>query len=282
LVPQLAGRARELIVINDGTHDARYSEIIGRYATAIRYEALPRSLGIAGARSRSAELARGEYLVFTDDDCDVPPHWLDWLEATLNTHPELDVVAGIARPLDLEQANFVGRVQAHYGLLPKPHWLGGIDHCFVTACLAVRGSTFRQVGGFNSGEVFAVAGEDTELSLRLIRSGARTRIDHEWHVFHALGTNLRTEMRRFGRYGFANAQLSKTPTPPAHYRQLRNMRPADVPAKFGEHFRKSRWTSAGFSSNPVSRLGSRFVASLIQTAYDSGAARGAATTSPPP
>jgi GT2 family glycosyltransferase len=275
LVPQVEGRNRELVVVNDGTHDAIYAEVIARYGATVRYEALPASLGIAGARSRSAEMARGQFLVFTDDDCEAPPHWLDWLEATLIAHPELDVLAGITRPLDLEEANFVGRVQAHYSLLPRPHWLGGVDYCFVTACLAVRGSTFEAVGGFNSGKAFAIAGEDTELSLRLIRSGARTRIDPDWHVYHALGTKLRSEMRRFRRYGHANVQISKGADSPAGYESLKTMRSPDVLRKFAEHFRNSRIRAREFAGGAVSRLGSRIVVSLIQASYDRGAADGA-------
>lgn len=276
LMPQVLDHPeRELVIVNDGTHDQRYSDVIAPFTGLVRYEALPRSLGIAGARNRSAELARGDYLVFTDDDCEVPLDWLDWLEATLDTQPELDVVAGTALPLRPETAGLVGRVQVHYGLLPTPHDLGGLDQCYVTACLAVRSDMFRRLGGFGGRPLFSIAGEDTDLSVRLIRAGARTRIDPDWHSFHTLGTSVRTELRRFRRYGYANMYLGRDRDGPLAYRHLQLVRRRDLPRKFLEHLRTARANCKGLAGGSWDRLVGPVIAAAIRTAYDAGAAAAA-------
>lgn len=264
LVPQVAHHPdRELIVVNDGTHDAEYADVIGRFADLVRYEALPNPVGIARARNRSAELARGDFLVFTDDDCEVPPHWLDWISATLAAHPELDVVAGTTKPLRLEEAGLLGHVQSHFQLLPKPHALGTLDQSYVTACLAVRHDLFRELGGFDERPLFAMGGEDTNLSLRLIRARARTRIDPDWHVLHALSTDLLAEMRRYARYGYTTVMPDD--------RQSRS-RP-NLVRRYLEHFRNARRKAQDLPGGFFYRIASAFAASAILTSYDWGAAR---------
>lgn len=273
LVPQIAGHPeREIVVVNDGTHDAKYSHVIGQYGPAVRYVALPQSVGIAAARTRSAELARGDYLLFTDDDCEVPPWWVDWVDASLRCQPELDVVAGFTRPLRLESAGFVGKVQAAFNLLPRPYALGDIDMIFVTACLAIRAETFRRVGGFATGGSFAIAAEDTELALRLARSGARMRIDETWHVFHQLSRDAGAELRRFRRYGYGNRKLAEMPSRPQTYQYLRHLRTRHMPSRFVHHFRRNQSEAAKLKGGRWLRIAGRIFAALMLTAYDYGAA----------
>lgn len=272
LVPQIAGHPeREIIVVNDGTHDARYSSVVGRYASAIRYMPLPKNVGIARARNSAAELATGEYLVFTDDDCEVPRFWLDWVDANLQCQPELDVVAGFTRPLRPEQANLMGRVQAAFDLLPRPFILGEIDLSFVTACLAVRAKAFRRVGGFATGQSFATASEDTDLAIRLAQLGVRIRVDQDWHVFHELATSMVSELRRFRRYGYGNRQLAALSHRPLSHQYLLSMKLRSLPHYFMGHFHRNKEMAAGFKGNRRDKFLARVVAALVATAYDFGA-----------
>ena len=70
------------------------------------------------ARNASAELANGDYLVFTDDDCEPPDWWLDWVQARLEWAPDLDVVAGPTRPLPPARSTFISRVQSGHNVRP--------------------------------------------------------------------------------------------------------------------------------------------------------------------
>jgi succinoglycan biosynthesis protein ExoA len=272
LVPQVAGRPwREIVVVNDGTHDDDYAVVVAEFGNAIRYDALPTPCGIAVARNRTAELARGTFMIFTDDDCVVPPTWLDWVEARLVAHPELDVVGGTTRPHDLEHANFVGRMQAAFDLLPRPYQHEGGMNSFITACLAVRSELFRQLGGFRIDANFASAGEDTDLSFRLARAKSRIRLDPDWWVAHALATSIRSEYRRFYRYGYSNGLLALShESPRAFAYHLRRVDAGFVRAAW-DHFRYNRTRATAVKANPLLKLAYRATDAYIRTGLDRGA-----------
>ena len=70
----------EVIVVNDGSTDS-VPEIAARYPY-IRYHAQP-NRGLSVARNVGMELARGEIIAYTDDDCFADPDWLYFLVAKL-------------------------------------------------------------------------------------------------------------------------------------------------------------------------------------------------------
>lgn len=276
LRPLIDGRGdRELIVVNDGTHGPAYDAVVAPYQHMMTYDPLPAPVGIAKARNRSAALAKGEFLVFTDDDCVVPDHWLDWLDARLRQWPELDVVAGTTRGRDVRQANFVGRVQSHYRLLPTASSDARGGQRFVTANLAVRRALFNTLGGFNTQPSFAVAGEDTELASRLTRHSARTCIDQNWHVDHLLARRLGPELRRFRRYGFANGLMALERGGPRSRQSTHEPTYRGLVERFLSHLRWTTELAASYPGNRVTRLASCVAAASIQTAYDLGVVAGA-------
>jgi GT2 family glycosyltransferase len=275
LMPQLEGPPdREIIVVNDGTDGPDYAAALRPFAARIRYHPSPQNLGIAGARNLSASLATGDYLVFTDDDCVAPPHWLDWLAARLESYPELDVVAGTTRPLELETAGFVGRVQACYGLLPRPDEQPGGETLFVTACLAVRGTLFRALGGFNTDPFFPLSGEDSELSARIHRHGARVLVDADWNVRHALARSLRSELRRYRRYGYSNGLIAGEATAPRAFARLRHRRRKALLDSFWGHYRRYATKGPDYPGGRISRVLARLAASAIIASYDLGCVEG--------
>jgi glycosyltransferase involved in cell wall biosynthesis len=216
LVPQAKAKPlREIIVVNDGTHDDHYAKVIASFAEAIRYHALEASVGIAQARNAAAKLATGDYLVFTDDDCESPAFWLDWLAARLTEQPELDVLAGTTRPLWPARPTFFARVRAVHNLIPQPMRAFG-SILFPTANVAIRRSLFESLGGFGFPD-FAGAGEDTELATRLSLRGAAIACDPAWFTRHEIVEGFFGLCRRYRRYGRANGRLIRlTTSPVAH------------------------------------------------------------------
>ena len=207
---------RNVTVVNDGSHDAAYESVIREFGDLILYHVLSQNVGIAAARNEVARLANGDFLVFIDDDCLPPPFWLDWLAAHLVAHPEMDVVAGVTRPLLPAKSGFFARVQEAHGIFPNPDRHGDQIR-FVTANLAIRRVRFWQLGGFHLRPGFPGAAEDSELASRVSRSNALRRIDWEWHVHHDVGDGLLVNLRRYWRYGYANGWLHRfTISPPYH------------------------------------------------------------------
>ncbi len=216
LVPQAAGNvACEIIVVNDGSHDDAYAGVVAEFASQIRYRALKKNGGVAAARNAAARMATSEYLVYTDDDCEPPPFWLDWLTARLAEHPELELVAGTTRPLWPAKPGFFARVRATHELIPTTAQVEG-TMIFPTANVAIRRSTFEALGGFGFPD-FHGAGEDTELATRLGLRGAASVYDPMWYTRHEVDEGLFALCRRYRRYGYANGRLiALTTSPPAH------------------------------------------------------------------
>jgi glycosyltransferase involved in cell wall biosynthesis len=87
LIPQ---RAREVLVIDDGSHDETAVAAVARGAGARLVRTEPH--GIASARNTGAAHAEGEFVLFTDDDCAAAAGWAQALAARLAAGA--DVVAG--------------------------------------------------------------------------------------------------------------------------------------------------------------------------------------------
>jgi len=276
LRPQIEGhRGRELVAINDGSHDARYAEAVARFADIVSYHPLPQNVGIARARNECAARARGDYIVYTDDDCVPPPFWLDWLEARLDANPELDVVVGTTLPNLPKRPRFFERVNGHYELIPQPVPQPDAP-LFVTANVAIRRTLFEKLGGFGFGPDFPGAGEDTELACRLASAGSRTVVDYNWYVRHDVSDGLRTQMRRYWRYGYANAWMCRVTTAPLHNARMMTARRWWLPVHTVSLMKDHLEMSKGFSSWTPMRWLSAGAASLVMAAFYDGCAAAAA------
>jgi glycosyltransferase involved in cell wall biosynthesis len=103
---------RELIVIDNGSTDET-REVVRTLATigsdiAVRYDAESRP-GLSHARNRGVAVARGRFLLFTDDDVVVEDGWADAL------------VAGFSRP---DVGAVGGRILPRWPF-PPPPWMQG-------------------------------------------------------------------------------------------------------------------------------------------------------------
>lgn len=140
-------------------------------------------LGLSNARNRALNEARGEYLLFIDDDETPDPLWLVNYEREMLTH----------RPHALG-----GRIEVAFEHGSRPPWLqeellgflGKLDHgdnCWLTrndtpfygGNFAVRTDIFSKVGNFDArlGRMgkLNIGGEDTEFYRRLIALEKRVR-----------------------------------------------------------------------------------------------------------
>jgi GT2 family glycosyltransferase len=82
--------AAEIIVVDDCSSDdteATLPQIEG-----LRYQRNPQNLGFIGACNAGAAAARGDYLVFLNNDTAVQPGWLDALVETFDTQERVGLV----------------------------------------------------------------------------------------------------------------------------------------------------------------------------------------------
>jgi GT2 family glycosyltransferase len=117
----------------------------------VRYNRGPRK-GPAANRNNGARYAKGDWLVFTDDDCLPDANWLQAYADAIHQYPELKAFEGAILPDDW---NLLNKDMAECPVNDK----GG---CFWSANIAVEKILFDKLHGFD--EQFKIAAmEDKEL-----------------------------------------------------------------------------------------------------------------------
>lgn len=201
----LAGAYRstfEVLVVDDGSVDGTADVLQG--APVIRYVRSPSNQGFIRACNLGARHARGDTLVFLNNDTVPLDGWLDALIDTLRERPDAGLVgAKLVYP--------AGRLQEAGGILwqtgaawnygrggdparPEFNYRRSVDFCS-GAALAAPSTVFRDAGGFD--ESLAPAyGEDVELALRLRERGLAVLYQPRSEVVHVEGATGGTSRRR--------------------------------------------------------------------------------------
>jgi GT2 family glycosyltransferase/tetratricopeptide (TPR) repeat protein len=124
---------------------------------------------LGAARNAAARQARGEYLLFMDDDNFAKPHEIStFVRAAVNSGAEI-----LTSAMDV----FAGKEAPSSKLKPKARWVflgpavgtGAIRNCFGDANGFIRRETFWRVGGFT--EDYGVTHEDWEFYARAALQG---------------------------------------------------------------------------------------------------------------
>ena len=156
----------DVVIVEQGAPSAqRICDEVGLAATVVTDD----WRGASRARNFGLRAARGDVVLFTDDDCEVPRVWIaDHQRALADDRviASLGRVAGLSRDDDTQDpAALPARHRAG-----SPPWV--IGHA---SNLAARTSALRAIGGFDErigpGSGGTVAGEDADVIVRLLRRG---------------------------------------------------------------------------------------------------------------
>jgi len=153
----------EVIVVDNASTDAT-AEIARQFGVRVLHEPIK---GIARARQRGFEAARGEVIASTDADTVVPPFWVGRIAAAFARDPDLGGLYGpVYWPDGRPHEQWIMKYPVTWALafsnrLGKTVWVG--------SNFAVRRDAFWRVGGFTGYDDTGLAGEDVYLSLRLSR-----------------------------------------------------------------------------------------------------------------
>ncbi len=204
----------EVIVIDNGSPDqtlAYLARCIG-----VRTIRLPRNEGFAIACNRGAAAARGELLVFLNNDTVPLPGWLAALRATLTNHPDAGIVgAKLLYPRGLIQhagVEFNAQLASYHRHLGAPSNYPAANQtravaAVTGACILLRRAEFLAVGGFD--ERYRNSFEDVDLCLKMLRQGRSCLYCAESVLYHHTSTtpgrfsndreNYRLFMETWGR-----------------------------------------------------------------------------------
>lgn len=150
----------EVIVVDNASTD-KTASIAEEHADAVLYEGRK---GVAFARQRGFNAAKGEIIASTDADTIAEEHWLYEIAKAFKKE-----VAGVFGPVYLFDGSKLDRWLAKYGFtffLRANHFLGFPN--FSGPNFAVRKKAFKMVGGF---DLSIRSAEDVDLALRLKKAG---------------------------------------------------------------------------------------------------------------
>lgn len=192
---QTEGRNAEILVVNDGSADET-AEVVRRLS-GVRLISQPNS-GPAAARNHGAREASGDIILFTDDDCEPAPGWLD---AMLAPFYDAEVV-GVKGAYKTRQKPLIARfVQAEYEdryrLMARSAGIDFID----TYSAAFRRDRFLEMGGYDTDFPVACA-EDIELSYRMSAKGWKMKFVPDAIVFHQHPDSLVQYLKKKFKFAF--------------------------------------------------------------------------------
>jgi GT2 family glycosyltransferase len=151
-----------------------------------------KKIGPAGNRNSGVNRAKGEWIVFLDDDCIAEESYLNAYSKAIKANPDVQV---------LEGRIFADR--------PRRTWAEGCPEneqggMLWTSNLCVRKKLFMEMGGLD--EKFQIAYEDVDFALRLKQKGIQSIFVSEAAVCHPWRT-LKQEGNNWKRAGYQFQEL---------------------------------------------------------------------------
>jgi GT2 family glycosyltransferase len=180
----------QVVVVDDASTDST-SQLLAGYGDAIETVAMQRNSGYAAACNEGARAARGELLVFLNNDTEPQAGWLRALVRHAGENPEAAAIgakllyptgpvqhAGVVIGQDGYPHNLYAGLPAEHPAVNRSRPLQAVTG----ACMLVRRAAFEAAGGFDTG--FRNSLEDVDLCLRIGEAGGEVHYCHEAVVTH--------------------------------------------------------------------------------------------------
>jgi glycosyltransferase involved in cell wall biosynthesis len=215
-----AGIKAEFIVVdnNSADHTRQVVEAFQRDWPELRY-AFEAAQGLSHARNHGIAIARGQYILFTDDDVLPEGDWLVRVVAGLGDH-QADACGGYIAPI-WEAPPPAWLTERFYGFLAvrtdreDDYIIDSASRAPFGANMAFRRSVFERVGLFDTergrkGKLLA-SGEDGEMFERILAAGLKAvflgtaRVHHKVEAFRM----TKTYLRRWRRQTSQNLAISR-------------------------------------------------------------------------
>lgn len=189
----------EIVIVDDASPEPIAEALAD--VTGIRIDRNAENLGFIGTCNRGALIARGEYVVFLNNDTIVTPLWLESLLRVFQTRPDAGLVGSKLIYPD-------GRLQEAGGIVwrdasawnwgrnedpdrPEYNYLREADYCS-GACIAIPRALFHELGGFDTRYAPAYY-EDADLAFAVRAAGRKVYYQPQSTIVHFEGQTSGTE-----------------------------------------------------------------------------------------
>ncbi len=189
----------EVVVVNDGSR-GHPEKVVAPFAARINVTLLKADHnGPATARNIGAAGAKGEFLVFTDDDCLPLPNWLQSFSKCFSEAPDGLIGGRTLNSLPDNPYSTAGQLLCDY--LYAAYNADCQNARFLTSNnLGLKRQHFTRIGGFDANFRWA-GGEDREFSRRWRHHGRRIIYAPEAAILHHHALTFNTFFRQHFIYG---------------------------------------------------------------------------------
>ena len=198
----------EVVVVEDGS-DIRSEDIVKSFADRlqVKYHEKPNS-GPGQSRNYGAKRAAGEYLIFLDSDCIIPPDYVRSVRQFLLNQP-VDAFGGPDRSDD----SFTPIQKAINYSMTALFTTGGIRGNTKSVekfhprsfNMGYTREVFQSTGGFAKMRF----GEDIDMSIRMMNAGFSTTLIPDAYVYHKRRSTFRQFFKQVHNSGIARINLFK-------------------------------------------------------------------------
>lgn len=195
----------EVVIVEDGS-SAPCDAVVKKYETQVNVSYyFKENEGRSIARNYGLERAKGDYFIFFDSDCVIPPDYFKILSAALDTNP-LDCFGGP----DAAHESFSTTQKAINYSMTSFLTTGGIRggkvqlEKFVprTFNMGYSRRVYEKVGGFR--EMFS---EDIDMSTRIRQAGFSIGLIRDAYVYHKRRVNMKLFTRQVYVFGMSRITL---------------------------------------------------------------------------
>ncbi len=190
----------EVILADDTSPDPFHT--ILKTIPGLRYNRNPENLGFLNNCNENAKLARGDYIIFLNNDTLVNPGWMELLYRTFQEHGDVGIVGSklIFPDGSLQEAGGIiwedasgwnwgrGQNPEH----PKYNYVRDVDYVS-GASLMIRRDLWEEIGGFNT-ELEKAYYEDTDICFKVRSMRQRVLYQPASSVIHIEGLSSGTDV----------------------------------------------------------------------------------------
>jgi glycosyltransferase involved in cell wall biosynthesis len=198
----------EVIVIDNDSSDDTRAVLEQKYKTYSNLKfGFQEKPGAAATRNAGLRMAKGDLILFIDDDVQAEPELLQAHLECHRKHTNTSVIGAVTMPWGDTSEPFLRYLRDHRILNPYTPAKGPIDFSYYHTCnVSTPTQLLLNVGGFN--ESFRIYGmEDIELGYRLQKAGCRMLFAPEAKAVHYRFPGYQDFIDRSEQAGYSLGQL---------------------------------------------------------------------------